>query len=438
LQFLANKLKISNKHEFYSKRIHLNIDDFYKSLEDFGIHFKPNEVLQLPIYELVETIIYHFKLVEVSDAYIQFFLDFVFNFSNKNSASISDFLIHYEQKKEQLKISSSGGNAVKIMTIHKSKGLEFPIVIFPYADLDIYRELEPKVWFTLNEKVFNGFSQILLNYNKDIAEYDEQGLNIYNAHQAELELDNINLLYVALTRAVERLYVVSSISFNAKGELSNHDNKYSGLFISYLQSINKWNDTNLTYTFGEKEKCMTTSTLEDKASFQNRFISIPKKEHQINILTKAGLLWDTSQKEAIEKGNLIHEIMAQVKTNSDISFTLGSFMSAGTINSEQKEELTIILNSIVEHPKLKLYFSNNVTVYNERDIITKNGIILRPDRLVFNTKNEVVIIDYKTGKSDLKHAQQLQTYLDALEDMSFLVTHKILIYLNEPLEIKEV
>jgi ATP-dependent exoDNAse (exonuclease V) beta subunit len=438
LHFLAHKLKVSNKHQFYSERIHLNVNDFYKSLHSFGIEFNPDEVLQLPLYEVVETIIYHFNLVETADPYVQYFLDFVFTFSNKNSTSVSDFLTHYEQKKEQLKISSSGGNAVQIMTIHKSKGLEFPIVIFPYADLDIYKEIEPKVWFSLKEKDFNGFSQTLLNYNKDIAEYDEQGLQIYNAHQAELELDNINLLYVALTRAVQRLYITSSISFNTKGELSIHDKKYSGLFINYLQHINKWDNNNLTYTFGEKEKCITTTAPLDTTSFQNRFISIPKKEHQINILTKAGLLWDTSQKEAIEKGNLIHDIMAQVKTSDDISFTLDSYLLTGTINLQQKNELTILLNSIVEHPNLKDYFSDDVTVYNERDIITNNGIILRPDRLVFNNKKEVVIIDYKTGKPDQKHAQQLQTYQDALEDMNFLVTRKILIYLNEPLEIKEV
>lgn len=302
----------------------------------------------------------------------------------------------------------------------------------------MYRELEPKVWFSLNENKFNGFQQTLLNYNKEIAEYNEQGLNIFNEHQAELELDNINLLYVALTRAVQRLYIVSSISFSAKGQLSNHDNKYSGLFINYLKHINKWDDNTGTYTFGKKEKSTTVSTLQGDSSFQNRFISIPKKEHQINILTKAGLLWDTSQKVALEKGNLIHDIMARVKTSEDIQFSLDWFSSSGIINKLQKEELTSLLNSIVEHPKLKPYFSENVTVYNERDIITKNGIILRPDRLVFNKKNEVVIIDYKTGKSDLKHAQQLQTYQDALENMGFLVTHKILIYLNESIEIKEV
>ena len=271
-----------------------------------------------------------------------------------------------------------------------------------------------------------------------MAEFGEQGLDIYNAHQAELELDNINLLYVVLTRAVERLYITSSISYDAKGNVSNNEKKYSGLFINYLQHLGKWDDTKLNYTFGEKEKARVKIPSENVVSLQNRFISIPKKKHNINILTKAGLLWDTSQKEAIEKGNLIHDLMAEVKTGSDINIALDAFISSGILNVEQKDELDHLLTSIVEHPKLKAYFSEGFTIYNERDIITTNGIILRPDRLAINTKNEVTIIDYKTGKQDLKHAQQLQCYQDALEEMDFSVTKKILIYLNEPLEIKEV
>jgi RecB family exonuclease len=97
-----------------------------------------------------------------------------------------------------------------------------------------------------------------------------------------------------------------------------------------------------------------------------------------------------------------------------------------------------MVSSIVFHPKLESYFSKDYTIYNERDIITKNGIILRPDRLLINNKKEVVILDYKTGKPDNKHTQQLQIYQDALEAMSFSVIKKILIYIDEQLLIKEV
>ena len=171
------------------------------------------------------------------------------------------------------------------MTIHKSKGLEFPVVIFPYADLDIYRDLEPKIWFKLDKNEFNGFPHTLLSYNKDIAEFGEQGLEISNNYQSELELDNINLLYVALTRAIKRLYIVSRIKFNSKGGLVKNERTYSGLFINYLQSIGKWDDTVFNYSFGANEKVISKTKSNSISSVLKQFISIPKKVHNINILT---------------------------------------------------------------------------------------------------------------------------------------------------------
>ena len=93
---------------------------------------------------------------------------------------------------------------------------------------------------------------------------------------------------------------------------------------------------------------------------------------------------------------------------------------------------------IVNHPKLETFYNTNDTIYNERDIITKDGIILRPDRVVINIKNEAVIIDYKTGVEDKKHAQQLQLYQDILQDMKITVKKKILVYINDDILVKEV
>ena len=130
--------------------------------------------------------------------------------------------------------------------------------------------------------------------------------------------------------------------------------------------------------------------------------------------------------------------MAKINSSNDIDIALQAFVSLGNIDTNQLNLLKEVIISIVSHPKLKLYFSRDCIIYNERDIITKNGIILRQDRLVINNKNEVVILDYKTGKPEKKHSQQLQTYQDALEEMSFLVINKILIYINESITIKEV
>lgn len=185
------------------------------------------------------------------------------------------------------------------MTIHKSKGLEFPVVIFPYADLNIYEDIEPKEWFATNQEKYNGFSYALLNYNKDFEFYGDEGLRIFKTHTAEQELDSINLLYVTLTRAIEQLHVITTKDISSKGEVNTK--RYSGLFIEYLKRINIWKDSELTYSFGNAKRTFKKATIKDKTQIQQQFISTAKEIHHIKVVTKSGLLWDTSQQDAIEK-----------------------------------------------------------------------------------------------------------------------------------------
>ena len=434
LNYLTQKFDIDDKHEFFEKHIALSLFQTFKKFEEYQIYLNPNQLLQLPLYDLAETIVRHFNLVATSNAYIQFYLDFVLEYSQKQGASLSGFLEYANQKKEALSIvSPQGQNAVQIMTIHKSKGLEFPIVIFPYADLDMYRELDPKEWFPLQPENFNGFSNTLLNYNKDFENYGDVGLHIYNTHQAALELDNINLLYVALTRPIEQLYIISKGNVSAK-ELEN-PKTYAGLFINYLKQQQEWLELQPTYTFGNmlrtsKEKESTKELVE-----HHEFISTSKESHDIKIVTNSGYLWNTEQEKAIEKGNLIHNIMAHINTKEDVVFAISHFLDRAIINPKQAESLQKTISQIVEHDQLKSYFTAENTIYNERDIISKNKTIIRPDRMVVNSNNEVVIIDYKTGTEDQKHQEQLENYQAIIEEMPYKVTKKMLVYINETLKI---
>ncbi|TXE12875.1 AAA family ATPase [Seonamhaeicola algicola] len=436
LNYLTTLFSIKNKHIFFVEHINLPLPQLLKSFEKYAVLINTN-ILQLPLYDLAETIVRNFNLVKTSNAYVQYFLDVVLEFSQKKGSDLTAFITYFEKKKDTLSIvSPEGQNAIKIMTIHKSKGLEFPVVIFPFADLDIYKELEPKEWYTLNKDTYFGFEHTLLNYNKDFEYFGDEGLKIYNKHQTALELDNLNLLYVALTRAVEQLYIISKKDINSKGEVNTKT--YAGLFINYLQQKALWNNTQLLYTFGEPKKTSAKTPENNNTVFQNEFISTAKETHNIKVVTKSGFLWDTKQEEAIEKGNLIHNIMAQIKTANNVNAVINNFLETALINNTQAQALKKTVLQIVNHPLLVNYFNSEDTIYNERDIITKEGLILRPDRLNINTKKQVVIIDYKTGAENTQHAQQLQSYQDALEAMELKVIHKLLVYVNETVKIKEI
>jgi len=436
LDFLAEKYAVKDKHNFFKNHLFLDLDEFFKCFETFGIIINPNELLQLGLFDLAESVVRLFKLVEDSNAYVQFYLDTVLEYSQKNISDLSSFLDYFSTKKEKLSIvSPQEQEAIEIMTIHKSKGLEFPVVIFPYADINIYEDIEPKEWIAINPENFNGFKYALLNYSKAFENYGEEGHAIYLKHQAELELDSLNLLYVALTRPKEQLYIIGKKDINKKGEVNLKS--YSGLLIDYLVKINRWNASETIYSFGTTERQVQkheAQIIETKE--QQEFISTAKEEHNITVITNSGNLWDTKQEDALEKGNLVHDIMEHIKVEKDIDSAINNFKSSGIIDKKQAELLEILILKIINHPELKHLYLEKNTIYNERDIIANSGKIYRPDRLVINNKNEVAIIDYKTGLHHPKYQHQLQDYQDVLEDMNFKVTQKILLYINKGISIK--
>ncbi|SDG79315.1 UvrD-helicase domain-containing protein [Winogradskyella thalassocola] len=436
LSYLAEQHHIEDKHQFFVTYLREDLDAMFSELKQLNIYIDKNQCLQLPLYELVEHVVRLFNLNETSDAYLQFYLDVVLEFTQKQNTDVAAFVNYFEKKEDNLSVvTPENMNAVQIMTIHKSKGLEFPVVIFPYADLNIYRELEPKVWFPVEAENYNTFDTLLLNYNKDVENFGDTGTLIYNTHQSQLELDNINLLYVVLTRAVEQLYIISKKDMSSKGVVN--ENTYAGMFIKFLQYQDKWSDDQLNYSFGilkpnenSLEKEITTSPL--------KLISVPKEAHNLNIVTKSGLLWDTQQEAAIERGNLVHLILSKIKTSEDLDFAFNDLLISGDVTKTNIDALKVLVLDVLEHPKLKTYYTSDFKIYNERDIITSSGQLLRPDRLNINSKNEAIIIDYKTGEAKAFHGAQLNDYEAVLNDMDVKVIHKLLVYINDTIEVLEV
>lgn len=436
LGYLYKKFGVlESEHEFYTSLIGLSSNDFFAKLALLHhVQFDYTTVQTLPFYELVEQIIRAFNLVEHSNAYVQYFLDEVQSFSQKKSTGIQGFLEYWELKKDKLSIvAPDGDDAVTLMTIHKSKGLEFPVIILPFTELDIYREQDSKVWYPINVDEFNGFSEAFLHFNKDVENYSAIGEALWNDRRAQLELDNINLLYVALTRPKEQLYIISKKNVSKDGE--EKDNFFSGFFIGYLKNIGVWNDETDDYEFGKAVKNSIKTEIHKPEELI--FLSSSRMDHSLSVLTKGGFLWDTEQKEAIEKGNLIHLILSKITYATDIDLAFQELEFEGIINKEQAAELKPSVIEVVEKSELKSYFKDGLQIFNERPILQKGGEMLIPDRIVLEG-NSASIIDYKTGSYDVKHEQQVNRYAEALLDMNYDIDKKLLVYLGEEIKIIDV
>src|SRR5690554_5458192 len=202
LDRLHDHWKIQDKkHDFFLKFLGNTEDHFTKALNEYGIAFNLNHFSGLSLYEAFEYAIRAFKLSKSADAYLFGFMDLVFEFSSQSMADKALFMEYWETKKDSASIpASEGADAVQLMTIHKSKGLEFPVVIFPFADIQLYDARFDTLWYPLDEEKFN-FSEALINFKGEVENYGPIGEKLFRQHRSKLELDNLNLLYVTLTRA---------------------------------------------------------------------------------------------------------------------------------------------------------------------------------------------------------------------------------------------
>jgi len=429
LEFLYDQFQITiEKHTFLNSFLDISIEDFEIQLKSFGIEFSFSELFSVSLYESCEYCIRKFQLDKDADGYLFSFLDVVFEFQQQVQASKISFLEHWESIQDRASIvASEGADAVQIMTIHKSKGLEFPVVIYPYADISMHNDKFAKVWFPY-EDPNTTFNEVYINFNKDIEHYGDTGAIIYKERKETVELDNINLLYVTLTRAVEQLYVFAK---KPKDTSSADSATFNQILGDFLKQSGNWNEETLISEFGSFQKPSLPVATKGVQQISPNYITSAPEDHNLKIISTESSLWETTAEEAIAIGNLLHHTMALIKTEADVNSIYEEMVARGAFSKKDIISLFKTINLVVTHPELNHLFQSRAKVMTERSIFTRKGEVLRPDRLNFHEERSVSIIDYKSGSQSESHARQINGYAAALEEMNFSVSEKILVYTTD-------
>jgi ATP-dependent exoDNAse (exonuclease V) beta subunit len=407
--------------------IHRHLDAIDEVLSSY--HFYSGQNRLRPVYEVVETAIRQFDLGGQKDAYLIFLMDLIHEIGQSRDPSIQTFLEYWTIKEEKLSISAPEGfDAVTLMTVHKSKGLEFPVVVFPFANSDIYYEKDPKLWLPVTPERYNGFNAVLVSKKKTLLNYDPPAPERYSEEQEKLELDAYNLLYVAHTRAIKALYIISKDPGKKPG--SSEPRTYGDIYTRYLSDKGLWEDSKSVYTFGAPDPNHVPGQSPVKIPVSYRYTA--RDRISLKLVSYPEKYRDTEQAQAMEYGNILHYALSLVIQASDVENAIARLIEEGMIRTEESAILKQRLESVVKHPRLSPYFEPGIRVLNEQEIFLKNGVILRPDRVVFSNE-KAVIMDYKTGRPDRQHRNQVQEYRDALQAMGYIAETAIVVYISENL-----
>jgi ATP-dependent exoDNAse (exonuclease V) beta subunit len=417
-------------HDFIIETKDLSEKALEAYLNSISIAISFKDCRKKSLYEVVEIIVSTFIKEKANTSYVQYFLDLVLERDSKTQASISDFLEYWDKTGFKKSIPSPKGNdAVRIMTIHSSKGLEFPVVIYPFAEESFTAPKRNKLWVDFDDEEQIDFPKALVNIKKEVAEYGENAKEVYNLKSQEEVLDNINVLYVALTRAEEQLYIISNHLRTKTGLPDN----LSSYFIEFLESKGVYDELKLSYDFGSSQKISPENELQEEQK-TIQMVSERLDAKVIKIAQRESLMWNTEQQKAIEFGNILHEIMSFVFSREDIEVAILKAIANGLITASQKDFFQEKITQITTNIELEDFFDGTGVVYNEETVLKKGVGNIKPDRVVVKNKT-AYLLDYKTGDKKEIYKKQVSEYALALQEMDLNVAKKALVYIGEKIEI---
>ena len=389
------------------------VDNKEKSLEElFEEFFNQNfeKLKLLSIYGQVEALISSTTLFDKHLIQTSGLLDSIIDYNTSFDKNTKSFFDYWDKHKSKSKIQSAqNSNAVKVMTIHKSKGLEFEIVILPFFDSSL-NSSRMKTWIN----IINDEEEIraMVDFSKKLQFFNEETEKKYKSIIENQLIDSINLMYVSLTRAVKENHIISKKIFE------DDQTSFASLLNSFIAKNHIINENN-KIIIGTDEKP------ESKIKKKN-ILKLEKDKRNDKVMIEDFLF--NSKHKSTTTGSLFHSIMAEIHYGFQVEKVLEDFYLRGLINDEEKKSFSVSINRIINDPLLHDLFSLNVEVLNEREVILNNKTMLKPDRVVFHNSGQITIIDYKTGAETNKHKTQLKGYSSIMEELGLKVKNLFLVY----------
>ncbi len=382
------------------------------------------------VYDLCAALMRIYRIDTVRDAFLNYFMEEVFKSQSGIKDGIGDFLSHWDAKQDKLSVMSVSGNAVKIMTIHKSKGLEFPVVIYPEAIIDLDERLNPskpaEVWLRPEDLGFEAIPNmdtVLFRLDSTAESMGGKALEKVVEEKESNRLDNLNLLYVAFTRAVQRLYVIAKQGKPEKPNLLRD-------FLADKSDRQVQGDGALVYRFGHPDfsNPKENATRHEPAALTDSISSDWLLNVSVNPTPTS--LWHRDSERLLprEWGELVHQLLSGIRFADEMESMLSPTVSDGTIDGATAAWIREKFNLMASHPLIAPAFSSCAKVKTECEVLYQ-GDVRRLDRYA-ELQDVVYLIDYKTGKKNPKHEKQLNDYVAAIKSMTEKEIWAFLVYLS--------
>ena len=420
--------------------------------EAFSQH--TDELLQMSLYELAERLFAIFQLQSLTDesGYVCAFFDLLAQFCQDNTTDIDSFIREWDETIGAKTIQSTETDGIRILTIHKSKGLEFDNVILPYADWRL--EMPDVLWCQPHDEPFSALPLVPVDYSEKqmrgtVYEHDYLDEHLQNT------VDNLNLLYVAFTRASRNLFVIGRRGAkNTRAQLIETVLPELKLENAQLEGIEN-EEAPIHFQYGTLSTGPLTSHLSPLIS-QNVFLQ-PVRPIQFSIETFTAPVEfrqsnrsrdfvegdeEAGELSYIKMGSVLHEVFSRIRTTADIDVVLSQLQSEGILYDDElsREKITSLLRKRLESARIANWFSPQWQLFNECSILRLDDDRLverRPDR-VMTDGHETHVVDFKFGKPHPEYIAQVQEYMQLLSQMGMPQVHGWLwyVYTNKIEEVK--